>query len=191
MARHRNGIEHDLAEQLTEPVTDERKITGEALVSNDRERPKSERPSISSVPRACSGLMYSGVPTRRPALVRLVTAHSLVHFATPKSKESLAVSPSSSCYEEDVLRLEIAVHHAERVRPASAREKRARSNVVFVVVEPSLGSSRAASDSPRRYSMAMKGVRFQVRGRRRARRWGLELALDPGLPFEARQGSGW
>ena len=40
LARHRNGIEHDLAEQLAEPVADERKITGEALVGDDRERPE-------------------------------------------------------------------------------------------------------------------------------------------------------
>ena len=74
-------------------------------------------------PAACSGAMYSSVPTSTPASVPF--ARSCGHcapnaLARPKSS-TFGSTPFSCALQEDVLRLQVAVHQSLRVRGADGR----------------------------------------------------------------------
>ena len=74
---------------------------------------RSERASMRR-PSACSGLMYSGVPSTAPTAVRCGLVSGTSSPATPKS--SSLIWRLAVVGQEDVLGLEVAVHEARVVR---------------------------------------------------------------------------
>jgi hypothetical protein len=95
----------------------ERRLAGEQLVEDDAERVEVGA-LVDLAPRACSGERYCAVPTIEPvSVIWLVPARAIpksVTFHAP-----LAV-------DEDVVRLDVAVHDAVPVREAERREDLAR-----------------------------------------------------------------
>ena len=62
---------------------------------------------------SCSGLMYRGVPTTRPGVVSSCVSR-LAAFAIPKSTTFTQSRAVARRLEQDVVRLEIAMHHGLR-----------------------------------------------------------------------------
>ena len=161
-ARHRDGLEHDLGQEIAEAFAEERELAGEALERDDGERPEvgamvdlfgAPRLLGAHVERRADEQTGLGDAVDRPVACPLGDAE-IEHLG------DLAVVVGN---EENVLGLEIAVDDADRVRAREARARRARRcRCVAGGVEAPIALEPAASDSPWRYSIAMYGVPFHT-----------------------------
>ena len=111
----------------------------------------SARPSTDSLPPTCSGDMYDALPSTSPCRVSV----DVVSLAMPKSSSFTVPSVE----QEDVGRLDVAMHDALLVRVVQARSHSCAT--MFSLSSSVSGSGdamRASSGVPRRNSITMYGV---------------------------------